>query len=70
MIHDNYATDTNIRCGLRLRKLHADRLDLRVVLQRVRPQFAAQSRLLETTKRHLVVQRVVVVHPDGSVASH
>lgn len=43
-----------------------DGLDLGVVLQGVRSQLAADTGLLETTKRSLVGNHVVVVDPDGT----
>ena len=43
-------------------------LDLGVVLQRVRAEFSADSRLLEPTEGGLVGDQVVVVDPDGAAA--
>lgn len=42
-------------------------LDLSVVLQGVRAKLATDTGLLETTERHLSVEHVVAVDPDGTI---
>lgn len=49
-----------------LAQVDANRLDLGVVLQRIRAQLAAKARLLVATEGRLVVDHVVVVDPDGT----
>lgn len=53
---------------LRLGEVNADSLDFRVVLESIRSQLSAHARLLEAAERHLVVEGVVVVDPNGAVA--
>lgn len=53
--------------SLLLSNTDPDRLNLRVVVQSIRTQLATQPGLLETTKRHLVVECVVAVDPDSAV---
>lgn len=46
-----------------------DGLDLGVVLQGVRAELTANTRLLVATKRSLVGDQVVIVDPDGTAES-